>query len=118
MFKHRIIEGPGDSHAAVIELAGSFESRSAREFRTAVDACLEGGARDLIIDLEHVHFMGSSGFAVILACLERLGPEGHVLLSRLPDRVLTVVEMLGLGPVLDIVADEHEAREHLWGEPQ
>ena len=31
MFKHRIIEGPGDSHAAVIELAGSFESKSARE---------------------------------------------------------------------------------------
>jgi len=118
MFKHRIIEGPGDSRAAVIELVGSFESRNTREFKAAVDACLEGGARDLILDLEHVHFMGSSGFAVILSCLERLGPEGRILLSRLPDRVLTVVEMLGLGPVLDIVADEHEAREHLWGKPQ
>ena len=117
MYKYRIMEGPDGTSAGVIELYGTLDNNNAREFKDAVNACLKSGTRDLIIDFDRVNFMGSSGFAIILTCLEDLVEGGHLLLSRLPDRVLVVADLLGLRPVLDIVADEHEAREFLWGKP-
>ncbi|MHC4251460.1 MAG: STAS domain-containing protein [Planctomycetota bacterium] len=117
MFEYRIMEGPDAARAAVIELWGSLDGAAAPGFRGTVDACLECGIRDLVLDFGRVHFVGSSGFAEVLSCLERLGQDGNLLLSRVPGRVLVVAEMLGLAPVLDIVADEHEAREVLWGKP-
>jgi anti-anti-sigma factor len=117
MYKFRTMKGPGDASAGVIELHGTLDNTTAGELKGAVSSCLKSGAHDLILDFDRVHFMGSAGFAVILGCLEDLAPGGHLLLSRLPDRVLVVADLLGLKPVLDIVADEHEAREFLWGKP-
>jgi len=115
MFEYRVMEGPGGARAALVELTGSLDSGTVREFKDVLDAYIDSGMRDLVLDFERVDFMGSSGFAVVLGCLERMGAGGALLLSRVPDRVLLVAEVLGLGPVLDIVADEHEAREVLWG---
>ncbi len=115
MFEYRVMEGPGGAHAALVELTGSLDSGTVREFKDVLDAYIDSGMRDLVLDFDRVDFMGSSGFATVMGCLERVGAGGSLLLSRVPDRVLLVVEMLGLGPVLDIVANEHEAREVLWG---
>lgn len=117
MYRYRIMEGPDGASAGIIELHGTLDSGNAREFKDAVATCLKSGTRDLILDFDRVNFMGSSGFAIILTCLGLLEPGGHLLLSCLPDRVLVVAELLGLRPVLDIVADENEAREFLWGKP-
>ena len=47
MYKHRIMEGPDGANAGVIELFGTLDSETAREFKDAVKTCLKSNARDL-----------------------------------------------------------------------
>lgn len=64
---------------------------------------LEGGAAKLVIDLEHVTFMDSTGLGVLVGALRRLAERGGSLALVCPQGpVLRVMEVTGLHKVFDI----------------
>ncbi len=102
---------PGE-FASILAIEGSIDGTSSAEFRREMDALIRSGARNLIVDGERVDYINSSGLGTILMYmeeLERLG--GKLVLSRMSDKALMVIEMLGFAPTLDIVEDETEAVE-------
>ena len=109
-FSKKHVEYRPGEFASILDVDGPIDGTSEAAFRREMDLLIKSGVRHLILDCEDVHFINSTGLGALLLYmdeLERLG--GKLVLARLSDRALMVVELLGFAPALDIVADESQA---------
>lgn len=58
-----------------------LDASKAPDFKTAISALIDGGSHRLVLDLEQVDFIDSSGLGVIVSCLKRLGPSGNLAIA-------------------------------------
>ena len=62
------------------------------------------------MDCRNVPYINSTGLGTILLFMDRLeSAGGSLILARLSDKALMVIEMLGFAPALDIVEDQAQA---------
>jgi anti-sigma B factor antagonist len=60
-----------DQHT-ILRVTGELDLFTAPRLREAVVEATDGGARDVVVDLDGVGFIDSSGLGVLVACLKRL----------------------------------------------
>jgi anti-sigma B factor antagonist len=78
--------------------------------RDAVEAELAAGRSRLILDLQKVTRIDSSGMAELVAAFSKVKDAGGVLkLLRLPPRVQSILGVTQLMSVFDVFEDEEEA---------
>lgn len=95
---------------ALLEPAGSIDTRSALEFERKARELLEGGARLCAIDFANVELITSAGIRVLMMLAKRLqGIEGDLVLCALNDQVKTVFEIAGLTGQFRIVSSRQDA---------
>lgn len=102
---------PGE-FASVLDIDGAIDGTSEARFREEMDGLVRAGARHLILDCEDVDYINSTGLGAIFLYMdeiERLG--GKLVLARMSDKALMVIEMLGFAPALDIVESRSRAVE-------
>ncbi len=63
----------------------------------------------IILNLDEVDFIDSSGLAAIIACLKALGRKRELLISNAKDNVLSVFKITKLDKILQIFPTEKEA---------
>lgn len=56
----------------VIHVDGNIDSASYQEFQSKAEELINSGARDILIDLTHVHFVSSAGIRAIHALFNKL----------------------------------------------
>lgn len=99
----------------IIELEGRITiGRGDVAMRDAFDAAVDGGARTVLLNLEKVKSMDSSGMAELGAAyrkMEELG--GRIALTQPPSNVGEILRMTQIITVFDVYADEDEAIEAL-----
>lgn len=91
--------------ATVVSVSGEIDVFTAPQLREVLMAAIEGGSRRMIVDLEGVEFLDSTGLAVLVAGLKRVREAGgdlHVVCTR--DHILRVLELTGLDKVLAVHA--------------
>jgi anti-sigma B factor antagonist len=88
----------------ILAVRGEIDVYTAAAFKQAVVALVTEGARHLIIDMNGVTYMDSSGFGTLLGATKRLRPEGGAL--HLVGARPTVERMLHLTR-LDTVIEMH-----------
>jgi anti-sigma B factor antagonist len=82
---------------AVVAVIGEVDAHTAPELREALADVLDGGGRNLVVDLADVGLLDSSGLGVILAAFERVRDAGGELRVSCPDpHVRRVFEITGL----------------------
>ena len=99
---------------AVVSASGEVDVASAPALRTRLDELLEAGAARMVIDLEDVDFIDSTGLGVLVGALRRArAANGDVRLVCTNPRILKVFEATGLHEVFTIGAtfDETVAGE-------
>ena len=99
---------------AVVSASGEVDVASAPALRTRLDELLEAGAARMVIDLEDVDFIDSTGLGVLVGALRRArAANGDVRLVCTNPRILKVFEATGLHEVFAIGAtfDETVAGE-------
>lgn len=78
--------------------------------RDAVDKALEGGSTNILLNMEDVSTMDSSGIGEIVAAYTTVTNKGGKLrLFGIPPRVSDILQITQLVTVLDIMDDEEEA---------
>jgi anti-sigma B factor antagonist len=104
-------------HAAlpILAVRGEIDVYTAPLFKQAVQKLLTEGTRHLIIDMQGVTYMDSSGFGTLLGATKRLRPEGGAL--HLVGTNPTVSRMLHLTR-LDTVLALHPTMEDALGAAQ
>ncbi len=95
----------------VLAVSGEIDISTATVLRKAIDSVIQDGTHRLIVDLENVGFMDSSGLNTLISVIRRLGP-GSLLVAASQPHIRRVFSLSGIDqliPVFGSVAAAIEA---------
>jgi anti-sigma B factor antagonist len=84
----------------ILDVAGEIDVYTAPQLRERLIALVEGGARHVIVNLDRVEFLDSTGLGVLVGALKRLrGVGGELILACGQERLLKIFRITGLDRV-------------------
>lgn len=90
-----------------------IDSSNLEGFREEVRAAMPPSVNRLIINLERVEFIDSSGLGAIIALFKRLPADGALALCGVGERIDSLLRVTRLNKLLPIHASEVEALAQL-----
>ena len=85
-----------DGDAGVVQAVGELDANSAERLRAALDEVFAGGHPAVVIDLEGISFIDSSGLSVLIAAYKQASERDARLSLRSPSAAVTrLLEMTG-----------------------
>lgn len=92
-----------DGSFEVIEVGGEVDVYTAPKLRETIIEAVEGGHTLLIVDVENVDFLDSTGLGVLVGALKRVRAEGGSLdIVCTHERLLKIFEITGLHKVFGL----------------
>jgi anti-anti-sigma factor len=89
----------------VIEPEGILDATSGQGLRGEVAEAINAGSSSIVIDLQSVSFMDSSGFgALVMALKKAKEADCRLMLQHLNPQVRLVLELTGTDSIFEIVA--------------
>jgi anti-sigma B factor antagonist len=99
-----------DGSQCRIALEGEVDVYTAPGLKDELVKLIEGGCTHVIIDLEHVGFIDSSGLGVLVSALRRAREkDGAVRIVCTRESILKIFRITGLDKVFPIFSDAAEA---------
>ena len=94
----------------VIEVGGEIDVYTAPKLRERLVGLVESGSYQLIVDMESVEFLDSTGLGVLVGGLKRVrAHEGGIDLVCTQSRILRIFRITGLNRVFNIYDTVPEA---------
>ena len=88
---------------SVVTLRGEIDVYTAPRLRQTLIDLVEGGATDIVVDMEKVDFLDSTGLGVLVGGLKRVRDrEGSMKLVATQYRILKIFDITGLSKVFPI----------------
>ena len=101
-----------DGSVCTITLDGEVDVYTAPHLKEELVALIQGGCTHVIVDLERVGFIDSSGLGVLVSALRRAREkDGAVRIVCTRDSILKIFRITGLDKVFPIFSDAAEAAE-------
>lgn len=98
-----------DSHA-VVAVAGEIDVYTAPKLREKLIELVSEGTYDVVVDLEKVDFLDSTGLGVLVGALKRVkAHDGSLALVCTQDKILKIFKITGLTKVFPIHSSVDEA---------
>ena len=117
-FKVKNIRASDGTSATMAQVAGSIDATSLVQFQNVMDKLVEKGVKNLILDCSKVKYINSTGLGTLLKYVDIFDSmSGHIAFTRVPSKVMLVMEMLGFNALFNIVGDEAEALRSFSGRP-
>ena len=108
-----------DRELPIIELEGEVDEYTAPQLKQQMISILEGGAKELVVNLEKVDYLDSTALGVLIGGLKRMRErDGNMVLVCPSPRIRRVFEITGLDKIFDIFNTEDEAREVMGEETE
>jgi anti-sigma B factor antagonist len=94
----------GDGKQPLVRITGEIDVTTAPLVRSQLANLVDSGAQRILLDLDGVHFIDSTGLGVLVGTLRRLQEErgGRVRVEAVQDRVRRIFEITGLGPMFGL----------------
>ena len=90
----------------VIEATGEIDVETAPQLGDKIAALVDEGSYDLVLDLERVEFLDSTGLGALIGGLKRVrNHDGSLSLVCTRERLLKLFRITGLTKVFDIHPD-------------
>jgi len=103
------IDSRNDQGRIVISLDGELDMASAPLLQAALESAEADLASALVLDLQHLRFMDSTGLRVILSARERFCSNGRELaLTESSSQVQRLLAVSGVGERLRVVSTPDE----------
>jgi len=99
----------------IVRVEGELDMHVADEFRNTVDKALDSsGVKHIVLNLQGVSFIDSSGLGVILGRYKRISHlGGRILAAHVQPQVSRIFELSGLLKIMKLHESEIEALECL-----
>ena len=95
----------GDGYVVVTPGDEAVDVTNAVDFKTGLVNLARASSGHLVLDLQPVTFMDSSGLGAIVSCLKALGRQGELVLCCVQPEVASLLELTRMNRVLRIEAD-------------
>lgn len=110
-------EAQGSVPVTILRVEGDIDASTHKTLQDKAAEVIEAGAKNILIDLGGVNYMGSAGFRAIHAVTnmlsdddsEGLAKSSHLKLLNPTEAVGRVIKTLGFDVYLDIFQDRNEA---------
>lgn len=107
--KHLRVEVRNDPDRTVLRLLGELDLASAPLLQGEIESAEAGAARPLVLDLDDLAFIDSTGLRVILSAHERSREHGQTFaLTRGSQQVRRLMSITRAGEHLRIIEDADE----------
>jgi len=94
----------------VLEVGGEIDVYTAPRLKEQLLELVDSGHRHIVVDLEAVEFLDSTGLGVLVGGLRRIRTQGgHLALVCSQERILKIFRITGLSGFFDIHASVEEA---------
>ena len=103
------------SNVLVVRLRGELDHHTAEQLRQQMEEKIfKGTVQNILLSLEHLHFMDSSGLGVILGRYKQVtGRGGEMVVCSINPLIYRLFELSGLFKIIKIKANEGEALQVL-----
>lgn len=99
-----------DESKCTVTLDGEVDVYTAPRLKEELVSAIEDGCVNVIVDLERVGFIDSSGLGVLVSALRRARErDGVVRIVCTRDNILKIFRITGLDKVFPVFADVQEA---------
>lgn len=106
------IETEENDGAAIIRLQGEVDVYTAPKLKSTLIDLVDKGNFKVVVNLEQVDFMDSSGLGVLVGGLKRVrSHEGAIALVCTQENILKIFRITGLVKVFPIFEEESQAVE-------
>ncbi|MBP7633254.1 STAS domain-containing protein [Candidatus Ozemobacteraceae bacterium] len=100
----------------VTYLQGVLDLQTSRDFTALFDDFQKKGCRNIVLDLADVSFIDSQSLSLIITqAIQAREGGGNIRLSRVPERLMRVFELVGLHDVLEFFGDVESAVQAFSG---
>jgi anti-sigma B factor antagonist len=98
-------------NVAVVDLSGKITiGEGDIQLRDKIHELLEGGRKDVLLNMEKVSYMDSAGIGELVACYKRAREKsGTVKLLKASGKVADLLQLTKLQEVFETFEDEKEA---------
>jgi anti-sigma B factor antagonist len=97
------LETRQENDRTVVEVGGEIDVYTAPKLRECISGLVDAGERQIIVDLEQVEFMDSTGLGVLVGALKRVRTvDGNLDLVCTQERLLKIFRITGLSKVFPI----------------
>jgi anti-sigma B factor antagonist len=104
------ISTQGDT--SIVTLVGEIDVYTAPRLRQALIDLVSQGATDIVVDMDRVDFLDSTGLGVLVGGLKRVkSAEGDLRLVVTQDRIMKIFDITGLSKVFPIRGSLDEAMQ-------
>lgn len=104
------LETRTEGDRTVIEVGGEVDVYTAPKLREQIIALVEAGHYHLVVDMERVEFLDSTGLGVLVGGLKRVrAHDGSLALVCTQERILKIFRITGLTKVFPIHASVADA---------
>lgn len=94
----------------LLEISGRIDSTNANELGEALNAAIDSGRTQIVLDLANVDYMSSAGLRELVSALKKVKRStGDLRLASVSGRVLEVLELAGLDTIFEIYPTQVEA---------
>lgn len=95
----------------LISVGGEVDVYTAPKLREAIAAAVDAGRARLIVDVQNVAFLDSTGLGVLVGALKRVrGEDGSLDIVCTQERILKIFEITGLDKVFGLYASVEDAQ--------
>lgn len=113
-FDFSLTEDRPASGAHVVAVAGEVDIFTAPELKRAIGGAIDGGAREIVVDLTETRFLDSTALGVLIGAVKRLRPmEGRLVIVNTEPSTAKTFEITGLDQIFTIVESRDEGLEQL-----
>jgi anti-anti-sigma factor len=97
------IVGEGEQSVLVLTSNGYIDASNVDEFESQFNDALDGdGRQSVVVSLEGVEYINSSGLGVLISASQKLAADGFFCLAAVPEKIARIVRLLGFGDVVKI----------------
>lgn len=104
------VETTTRGNASVLTLRGEIDVYTAPRLRQAIVDVVDGGAQRVVVDMEKVDFLDSTGLGVMVEGLKRIkGRNGDLSIVATQDKILKIFDITGLNKAFAMYRSVDEA---------
>lgn len=89
----------------IIKPSGRIDSSNANEFETTLNEVIEGGQKNVVLDLSEIEYMSSAGLRAIVAARKEVKAgifDGDVRIAAASERADDVLKLSGMGRIFQM----------------